>query len=160
MQKRGQLLSQPFMAILALATIAFILFFGFYLMNTVFNTSRTVDTKVFQRTLENSVNEIYQRPSGSSKEINIRVPNGITTICFVDLTSPADLSSAPQQLQPGLTLLQKSQSSKNVFFVSQKTTEPLTLAHLRPQHLFCANTGTGTLNVFVENIGETVDVRA
>ncbi len=160
MQKRGQLLAQPLMAILALVTLAFILYFGFYLVNHVFSTASILDTKVFEKNLQQEITSVYQRSTGSSKVVALAVPSAVTQICFLDLNKNIDKNNLPVSLQSQITLLQRTSSTKNVFFVVSQGEQPqaLALQYLKPLHPVCASTLNGQLKIVFENQGDAVDV--
>jgi len=82
MQKRGQLLSEPFVFVFALIVGAMILIWGTNYVLKLNEVGESVELTSFVSKLRKDVESFYYLDEGSSKIINIRLPSKIDFICI------------------------------------------------------------------------------
>ena len=80
--KKGNMLAQPFVFIMALILMGLILVFG---MRSVFQINQTADIaeiNKFRLNLNNQVELMYNYNVGSIKDVSLNVPMNVEKICF------------------------------------------------------------------------------
>lgn len=80
--KRGQLLGQPLVFVFALIVGALILFWGVQQVFKLVNTASTVEAVDWVNDFRKSIETYYLLDEGSSKTINVRLPNNVKYVCF------------------------------------------------------------------------------
>jgi hypothetical protein len=90
--KQGQMLSQPFIYIFAMVTIALVIFFGFYMVKQTSDLGCTVEGGKFVKDFERKINEVYSLAEDSKLNFDMLPPSSVRGICFTD---KEDLSAVP-----------------------------------------------------------------
>ena len=86
--KKGSILAQPFVFIMALILMALIIIFG---AKSVFQIKKTADIAELNKfiiNLDNQVELMYNYNVGSSKDISLNLPTSIEKICFSNPGEP------------------------------------------------------------------------
>ena len=114
MQKRGQLMEQPFIFIFAIIVMAFILIFGFYAVKRFSVFGEDVQIATFVQDLDNEAQKYFYYSLGSSNNIDLRIPNKIKCVCISNPGS-AIVESELEKCNDPLLKEIISGSEKNVF---------------------------------------------
>lgn len=75
---------QPFMWVLVIVMMAFVLLFGFRSVRDVGRTADLTELATFMNRLENTVEVFSQFDVGSTKEVSFSLPRAIELICFAN----------------------------------------------------------------------------
>lgn len=114
MQKRGQLMEQPFIYIFALVLMAFIILFGFSAVKRFNVFGEDVQIATFVKDLENNVDEYYYYSLGSSNKINLKIPSKVKCVCISNAGSILDESELSKCNDPLIKDVIEN-SEKNIF---------------------------------------------
>lgn len=82
MDRKGQLLERPFIFIFIMVVSAFVLIFGFYLINNLIKSSNCAQIGLAFNDLKKDVNRYYNFDAGSSTEVTLKLPEKIKYVCF------------------------------------------------------------------------------
>lgn len=86
--KKGYILAQPFVIILALILMALVVLFGGRAVSLIKKTADIAELNKFILNLDNQVELMYNYNVGSTKEISLNVPLSIEQICFSNPGEP------------------------------------------------------------------------
>jgi len=75
---------QPFLFIMALVVMAFVIIFGIKSVNDVRETADLTELAIFYKDLENKINVYSQFDIGSSGSVSFGLPSHIERICFAN----------------------------------------------------------------------------
>ena len=120
--KKANIAEQPFVYILGIVTVIFIILFGARSITTLKNEAELVQVATFVNDFSRIIETYYNLNIGSSKELFLSVPNQIKMICF---TNPGKPSTA--DVTPELEFLLSSKD--NVYFFNGHL-GPKTIPHL------------------------------
>lgn len=95
MEKRGQLLGQPFIMIFGLIAGALILAWGIYQVYQLIDLSKDVQVEDYINGFSKDVQRYYYLEQGSSNKFKISLPQEYSYICFVDRVNPFYCSNGP-----------------------------------------------------------------
>ena len=114
MQKRGQLMEQPFIFIFAIVVMAFILIFGFYSITKFNKFGEDVQLATFVKDLSNGVQRYFYYSLGSSNNIDLKIPNKVKCVC---ISNPGSAINEDELSKCNDPLLKDviSSSEKNIF---------------------------------------------
>lgn len=150
--------SQPFMIIFFAVLAAFIIFFGFKMINNTVNTNQKVEFEKFILDLNKEVSSVYSLDYGSSSKLdNFAIPSNIKIICFVDRDKSLDYG----KLDIAIKDLVKKTDEKNMFFVSKNNEiiEPRDIDKVKPkENPLCENVMDGKLDLVLVNSGSFVQI--
>ena len=154
MEKRGQLLSQPFIYIFAIVLAALILLFGVMLINKINNQSEEVQLIAFISDLKTQVNNFYHFDPGSSKELNILLPKKIKQLCFYSNKYSITTELNHPDLKDLNLILQYPQSD-NLYVIplTEYSETRFTIPNLQPpasENPLCFIPKSGRLNAIIE----------
>lgn len=154
MEKRGQLLSQPFIYIFAIILVALILLFGVRLITNLTKQSEEVELVVFVSDLKTQVNNFYHFDPGSSKELNILLPKKIKQLCFYSNKYPVTVELSHPDLKDLDLILQYPQSD-NLYVIplTAYSETTFTIPNLQPpasENPLCFTPKSGRLNALIE----------
>ncbi|MFH0936343.1 MAG: hypothetical protein V1815_01535 [Candidatus Woesearchaeota archaeon] len=107
--KKGELLSQPFIYILALITIVLLFFFGYKAINDFQQKAELVELGNFVNDLKYNIKTYYNFDVGSSKQINLNLPKKVKKVCFTNL------NEIPNSADPELKLLMNNNDNMYIF---------------------------------------------
>ncbi len=107
--KKGELLSQPFIYILALITIVLLFFFGYRAINDFQQKAELVELGNFVNDLKYNIKTYYNFDVGSSKQINLNLPKKVKKVCFINL------NEIPSSTDPELKLLINKNDNMYIF---------------------------------------------
>ena len=130
MKKRGQIFGQPFVYIFALIVIAVIIFFGINIIKDVLNLGGSIEFRSFVDKLRAEATRTYNLDYASVIKLDLKVPQDITKICFInrDFNVALDVSKLPVQIEEDVIL----RNNDNVFFVSSRNRDSIFIANLKP----------------------------
>lgn len=119
-RKRGQLLAEPFVWIMALVVASIVLLFGYMVIGRLNSTFSCVSVKTFVQDINKDINEIYYMDSGSFKLSAVSLPDNIKGVCFYggsgslnnNLLSPEDQQIIKLLTDKNLFLLPLTSESK------------------------------------------------
>jgi len=118
MEKRGQLMSQPFIMIFALIVGGIIIVFGTMLIFDLTKQTNQVQLSKFVNDFKEKVEGYYYLDEGSKEVINVNLPKKVKAICIKNNTVGPTLQGLPQVLQQDSLSRQFIEtSSKNMFFI-------------------------------------------
>ena len=157
--KKAQLFSQPIIIIFALVIAALILTWGSYNIYKLTKTARTIELGTALTDLKDLVNTYYNLDTGSSTEINIKLPKQVKYICFTNPNEPLVITNNIEKISPDLAQLLQIKS-KNIFIIPT-TIKPSTyyIKNLKPiENPLCIKT-LNSLKAIIENKGSYVEIR-
>lgn len=124
-KKKGQLMSEPFMWILALLVVALVLVFGFSAIKKLTNTFDKTSIANYVTEFKKLVEEVYYMDTGSMKAFKIRLPDKITKVCFYG--GSGDASQAG--IDPTEMRIIQLNGNKNMFFLPLDAYESTMMMH-------------------------------
>ncbi len=151
MEKKGQLLSQPFIYIFALILGALILVWGVKTIMDLQETSELVELGTFVKSFEKEVNKYFYYNEGTKRMYDIRLPNKIDYMCVIDTenfdkdkeciikTSKEEYSERPCSMLEeslALRLSVNANNGKNIQFVPTDAAKlsKFNIEHLKPEN--------------------------
>lgn len=156
--KKGQLMAQPLIYIFYLVVAALIIFFGIKVIGNIGNTGDKVEYVAFVGDIKEKIDSAYTYNLGSVVSLDdITVPSNIVEVCFVstlDLTKVKDV-----KLKQLINI--SSLAENNAFFagVDIKNGPSQNFEHLTIDGTVCDVTRDRKINLVLENIGDSVQVR-
>jgi hypothetical protein len=152
LKKKGQLLSQVFVFMLAAVTLVMILLFGYKYIDSFMEQQEKVEMINFRDTLLDGVNSIRTR-YGSIDKLTLQIPSRYGELCFVDSDSSGNLV----QDRPLLHNLWSSDKNQTVFLI------PLSELNIKVENVqvengyFCTPTET-KMDLKLESLGKKVKI--
>lgn len=98
--KKSQVPAQMFTYILTILIIGLMLYFGVSWLGTLMEHSGSISTTQLKTNLEDSFEEMRGN-FGSMREYQFLVPQGITTVCFLDRDESESAGGSVEALQAG-----------------------------------------------------------
>ena len=86
--KKGSILAQPFVMIMALVVMGLVILFGIRAVLQIKSTADTTELVKFAINLENQVELMYNYNAGSVKDLSLNMPAVIEKICFSNPGEP------------------------------------------------------------------------
>ncbi len=139
MNKRG-MISRIFIFIIAVFVAGLIAVLGTSLIGTIISNQQLVE---FNRIETKFVQEFSEIAYGSSREINVRVPNSVTRICFYDPTE------FPGKAGWDYESAFLKEMDSNIFFLGREKIlhhMKINNINLQDKYVGCCNTGMGFAN--------------
>ncbi len=169
--KRGQILSQPFIYILAIITIGLILIFGFRYVGKILKTGCEVETLDLVNDIQAEANQLRSLSFGSSykcsfsysstgERCNFIIPSNVGGLCFVDLTR-GQANQIPEKFKEVKEIAELiSGDDRNLFFVTKRGSnceaEPARIKNLEIQNPLCIDLTERQGEFIMENAGNNV----
>jgi hypothetical protein len=157
MIKKGQIMGQPIIYLFYAIVGAMILFFGINVIIGLQETGEDIQYVSLIGDLEKSVDAVYSDASGSTYGLEeITIPNGIDEICFVgtyesDVVNGLELDSRIQLID--------DYNEANLFFGGVELEHYRYKLDVIIDGTICDNTKDRELNLILENMGRTVEVK-
>ena len=79
---------QPFLFIMALVVMAFVIIFGIKSVNDIRDTADLTELAVFKKDFEDKINVYYNFDIGSSGDVSFGVPPSVERVCFTNPGEP------------------------------------------------------------------------
>jgi hypothetical protein len=115
MKKRGQILGQPIIFILALIIGALVLTYGLYYTFKLKDVGESIELSQFVLNLREDVQSYYYLDSGSSKVTTIRLPSKLRYVCFKGKGSLNN--NEILERHEGFDFILQSYDQRNIFFL-------------------------------------------
>ncbi len=151
-RKRGQMLGQIFIFILAAILFVLVLTYGYRAISNFLERSEQVTLIEFKERLQSGIERI-KRDYGSVRKIELQVPKKYTDVCFVDPRCPESLQfEYPVMYNACLT------GTENIFLVPQQET-PIFVGDIvidSPGYICIPTSGMVTLRL--EGLGRTARI--
>jgi hypothetical protein len=123
LSKLGQIQTEVFVYILAFMIVAFVMIYGYSAVRQFQDKTAQVDLLTFKNTLENTIDS-YASDYGSTKKLELKVPNGFEKICFVNTQKDKEdfpqnnlTDSSADDYDPIITSSWGSDDDSNIFLI-------------------------------------------
>lgn len=155
-------MDQPYVYIFALVVAALVIFLGYYMINSLLNLGKQVETKKFENDLRTEVKSIYDFTPGTNSHYKSSVPSGIKGVCFVNVINADVDSIIYDDAKELVSVLKSGGTDKNLFYSVSgrfKLPDPIKIDKLKVKNdVLCKSTSRGILEIDLENIGNYVEV--
>jgi len=164
MNKKGELLSQPFIYIFMIIVIGLVVILGFTNLKNLIGFGCTVESEKLMHDFKNNVKQMYGFSSGSKQKYSFTTPSGINGICFVDSTMSPDLAKITYKDIQDYVAIKSSAGdlNENIFFSGSDEEclpEPNKIDKLKVQgNTLCFNVAKGKFDYVLENKGTFVEI--
>lgn len=173
--KKGQILGQVFVFVLAVIIFGLILLYGYNAINTIGETKKDVELIQFRNDLSSSVDQV-RHSYGSRKFLDLNVPANFKQICFVDLQKMLDPAQGIQsskrikelgnfnlrikgEVEGGGSTKDSWKVDPNVFFVpASETPISVGLIEIDEPGFLCVNI-TGQVRLVLEGKGDRTYIK-
>jgi len=157
--KKAQLMERPFIFIFTLVVASLVFIFGFYVINNLIRTSSCAQIGVFYTDLNEQVNRYYNFDTGSSTDVQLRLPKKIKYFCmfskeeFLDKTELDKINTGLYdvftRVDENIAFVPVGYCPKSLFFIDK----------LKPKENPLCILNTGKVNFVLENKGNYVEAR-
>jgi len=155
--KKGQMIGQVFIFILAGLVFVLILGYGYRAITTFMERGQEVQLLDFRNELDSTVNMI-KRDYGSVQRIDLRVPAKTEVVCFANAKDETTQDLARLKEQYPLLYTAWSTGSENVFLLPRSPT-PLLIKDISLENGYCCITvAGGRVSLRMEGLGNKAKI--
>jgi len=159
--KKAQI-SQVFIYISAALIIGVTIIVGVYFLSKTTATVDVVDLVNFKKTMDDDVRNIYNFAYGTSNSYSMRLPSGVSGICFLEVSQSLNLGNIPfDNIRDVANVLKEGGgTSNNLFFESDELLDNYRIENLKPANgMVCLKPVNGKINFRLENMGKYVEIK-